>query len=258
MKRVENKVIIVTGGAGSIGSAAVKLLAQEGGKVLFCDINIEAGKRLEAELLAVGLEATFIEADVRYPSVNKSLVEYAVEKYERLNSIVCCAGRQVVRAFTEYEDDEWIDVFRLNCDSAFYLSKYAIPEMRKVNNGSIVFLGDGVMDMPIPKMGSNLVAKMALYYLCRQIGVENCRYNIRGNIVSPTLVEGNYWADMPEAFDILKCCANGKHTFVPEDLAPVILFMVSDESKMLSATNLKANDGFDCGFAYDQWAGLMH
>lgn len=257
MKRAANKTIIVTGGASGIGAATVKLLAAEGAKVLFCDIKAEQGKALEKELLAQSYEVSFVEADVRGSKTNEQLVKTAVEKFGGLNGIVCCAGTLTVKAFAEYEPEEWLDGIAVNCSASYYLAKHAIPAMIKSGGGSIVFMGDGCMDMPVPKMGCNLVAKMALSFLCRQIGVEHCRNNIRANIVSPTLVESSYWDASPELFEVLKCCSNAGNTFKPEDVASIILFMISDESKMLAVSNLKANDGFDCGFAYDQWAGLQ-
>lgn len=257
MKRVENKVVIVTGGASGIGAAATKLLAREGGKILFCDINAEQGRSLESKLLSDSLDVTFVEADVRFPEANEQLVRVAVDKYGKLDAIVCCAGSLLNELIAEYNDDEWIDGIALNCDAGYYLYRYAAPEMVKSGGGSVVFLGDGCMDMPMPGMGCNLVAKMALTYLCRQIGVEQARNNIRANIVSPTLVESPYWDMYPRVLETLKCCANGKHSFRPDDVASIVLFLVSDESRMITVSNLKANDNYDCGFAYDQWAGLQ-
>ena len=255
MQRVFDKVIIVTGGAGGIGSASVRLLAAEGGRVLFCDVDSKSGTSLESELKLSGYDVSFTEADVRDIDANRRLVETAIRRYGRLDAVVCCAGRQSLNAFADYEPAEWSDAFEVNCSAGFYMSKYAIPAMRVSGGGSIVFLGDGCMDMPLAKMGCDLSAKMALFYLCRQIGVESCRDNIRANIVSPTLVRSSHWRD-PASLKMVEHCANSRHSFLPEDIAPIILFMVSDESRMISASNIKANDNFDCGFDYDMWAGM--
>jgi len=157
---------------------------------------------------------------------------------------------------TDFEDEEWIDAIRTTLDAGFYLARFAIPEMIKSGGGSIIFMGDGCMDMPVTKMGCNLASSMGLFYLCRQIGVEHGRDNIRANIITPTLVESDYWKNNPAAWEMVNRVANSKRSFVPEDAAPLVLFLVSDESKMLTVSNLKANDNYDAGFSYDMWAGL--
>src|SRR5690606_39724244 len=90
MKSLENKVAIVTGAASGIGKAAAVLLAKEGAKIVLSDIDEKQGREAAEEIIAIGSEAVFVQADVSKPEDNKLLVEHTLthldRKSTRLNS----------------------------------------------------------------------------------------------------------------------------------------------------------------------------
>lgn len=256
MGRIDDKVVIITGGASGIGEGCVRRLASEGGKIVFGDINEAGGCAIERELNALGQQVKFVKADVTSPEDNERLVEETVKRFGTIDGIVCNAGGGPMKPVHEYSIAEWRNSFELNFNSGFYLSKYAIPAMLKNGGGSIVFMGSASTAKLVQNMSNYAPAKSAMYQLARCISLENCRVGIRANVVSPGATLTALYQNNPGSEVIAACTAPTNRLALPSEIASCVLFLISDDSKIVTGTNIYPDMAYSCGIMYDQVVGL--
>ena len=128
---VQNKVIVITGGAGGIGSAQAKLLARNGAEVWILDLVQEKIDQLVEELKRQGGKAHGAVADVTSEEEWKTIVERIVSESGRLDVVVNNAGINIRKPIEEMMKDEWMKMMEVNTASVFLATKYVLPVMRK-------------------------------------------------------------------------------------------------------------------------------
>jgi NAD(P)-dependent dehydrogenase (short-subunit alcohol dehydrogenase family) len=249
---VKDKVFIITGGGRGIGAAAAELCAQNEAKVVICDINDEWGKKVLDKICAQGLEASYFHADVSNETEVEALVNFAVEKYGKLDGIVNNAATIVVKRVTELTAEEWNKVIGVNLTGVFYGCKHAIRQFEKQETGgSIVNVGSisavvGLYEQPV-----YCASKGGVYQLSRQIAVEYAKKNIRCNIISPGSVDGEFvqiYLDGqvdPKAAAERQMASHPMGRFAtPREVAETIMFMLSDRSTFVTGANLMVDGGY--------------
>ena len=135
---VQNKVIVITGGAGGIGSAQAKLLARNGAEVWILDLVQEKIDQLVEELKRQGGKAHGAVADVTSEEEWKTIVERIVSESGRLDVVVNNAGINIRKPIEEMVKDEWMKMMEVNTASVFLATKYVLPVMRKQGGGAII------------------------------------------------------------------------------------------------------------------------
>lgn len=135
---VQNKVIVITGGAGGIGSAQAKLLARNGAEVWILDLVQEKIDQLVEELKRQGGKAHGAVADVTSEEEWKTIVECIVSESGRLDVVVNNAGINIRKPIEEMVKDEWMKMMEVNTASVFLATKYVLPVMRKQGGGAII------------------------------------------------------------------------------------------------------------------------
>ena len=135
---VKDKVVMITGAGGGLGSEMARLLCKNGAKVFILDLNAELGKATADEICAAGGQAWFVQADVTSEADWKAAVDFAVEKGGRLDVVVNNAGINIRKPVEEMNIDEWNTMMKVNTGSVFLGCKYAIPVMRKQGGGAII------------------------------------------------------------------------------------------------------------------------
>ena len=132
---VKDKVIAVTGGAGGIGTAQTKLLAEHGARVWVLDLAGERANALAAELTAAGREVRALQMDVASEEDWKAAVDRIVAESGRLDVVVNNAGINIRKPIEEMMKAEWMQMMEVNTASVFLATKYAIPVMRRQGGG---------------------------------------------------------------------------------------------------------------------------
>ena len=135
---VKDKVIVITGAGGGLGSEMARLLCKNGAKVVILDLDAEKGQATADEIVAAGQQAWFFRADVTSEADWKAAVEFAVEKGGRLDVLVNNAGINIRKPVEEMSIDEWCTMMKVNTGSTFLGCKYAIPVMRRQGGGAII------------------------------------------------------------------------------------------------------------------------
>jgi NAD(P)-dependent dehydrogenase (short-subunit alcohol dehydrogenase family) len=138
------KVIVVTGGAQGIGGAAARLCAERGGTVVIADWQPAKGSRTAANLHEVGLDATFVQTDVRSPESVMRLMAEVQAQFGRLDVLVCAAGifKGAFQPPDELTVEDFDDVIDVNLKGVFLCTKFAMPLFdARGNGGTIIIVG---------------------------------------------------------------------------------------------------------------------
>lgn len=251
MKRAENKVVIVTGGALGIGRETCILLAQEGAKVAVTDVLDKEGKTLAEEINRSGGVAKFWHLDVSDEKKVERVYASVVKEFGKLDATVNNAGIAGADKPThELSEKEWDTVMNVNVKGVFFCTKHAIAHMKKTGNGSIVNLSSiyglvGAGDIP-PYHAS----KGAVRLMTKNDALIYAKDNIRVNSVHPgfiwtPLVE-ELGKDSPGFRENLDSLHPIGHIGEPIDIAYGILYLVSDESKFVTGSELVIDGGYTC------------
>jgi NAD(P)-dependent dehydrogenase (short-subunit alcohol dehydrogenase family) len=251
MKRIENKVVVVTGGALGIGRETCLLLAKEGAKVATTDVLDKEGQNLVKEINQAGGEAKFWHLDVSNEKEVEKVYADVVKEFGKLDATVNNAGIAGADKPThELSEKEWDAVMNVNVKGVFFCTKHAIPHMQKTGSGSIINLSSiyglvGAGDIP-PYHAS----KGAVRLMTKNDALIYAKDKIRVNSVHP----GFIWTPLVEALGKnnpefrknLDSLHPIGHVGEAKDIAYGILYLVSEESKFVTGSELVIDGGYTC------------
>ena len=199
MRRLENKIALITGSARGIGRAIVELFCQEGATVIISDIRDEEGSQLSKILCDKG---EYLHLDVRNENEWQSVSKYLSDKYKSINILVNNAG---ITGFLETSgpfDAEnvdlasWEEVHRVNSDGVMLGCKYAIKLMKE-NGGNIVNISSrsGVVGIPGAVAYASSKASVRNHTKSVALYCAEKKYNIRCNSIHPAAIMTPMWDD---------------------------------------------------------------
>lgn len=241
--QLENKSIIVTGGASGIGGAVSRELIARGAKIVAVDINEDAGQTLVEECSG---NAAFLNGDVSDPETAKKAVALAVEKFGKLDGLVNNAHASRQKPFLELEKEDWELSFGTGFWATAQFMKAAYPELKKTK-GAIVNYGSGSAISGQTTQGAYASAKEAIRGLSRVVANEWAGDGIRVNVISPlALTEGvEKWSKaQPEAYEQVKNHIPLGHFGDPAtDIAPVVAFLLSEDAGYITGQTIMSDGG---------------
>lgn len=247
---VKDKVIVVTGGAGAIGTTQTKLLAENGAEVWVLDLAADRAEALAKELTNAGCRVHGVGMDVASEEAWKAVTERIVEQSGRLDVIVNNAGINIRKTIEEMTKDEWMQMMEVNTASVFLATKCAIPIMRRQGGGVILNTNSicgliGHMNTP----EAYTATKGAVTLLTKSVAARYAKDNIRCNSIHPATIDTPFVAALMA--DPVKKQARideiplGRLT-TPEDVANAVLYLASEEASFLNGVNLPIDGGVTC------------
>lgn len=261
MNRVENKVIIVTGGAGDLGGAAASLLAKEGGRVAVTDIDGEKGNKVVEAIRRDGGQAFFVEHDVTREESWREAIQKTVAAFGKLDVLVNNAGVFSRKPIEDIELDEWNWLMDVNLNGVFLGTKHAIGAMKKTGGGSIINISSvaGLVGM-VADTAAYAASKGAVRLFTKSAAIQCSKaghdYNIRVNSIHPgfimtPMLEKVFLTEMESTGRTYEEVKSAREEWVPlgrlgtpEDIAKAILFLASDDSSYMTGTELVVDGGF--------------
>ena len=239
MKRLENKVAIITGGGGGIGSATAALFVREGAKVLLVDCNEQALREV-VHVINNKDAVSYVLADVTQPDQVQNYVNKAVERYGRIDVFINNAGiEDDFSPITEHSIETFDKVMAVNVKGVWLGLKYVIPEMEKQGGGSIVITSSTSGVSGAPGLSAYVASKHAVVGIMRSVAPECAPLNIRVNTINPGITETQMMRALEKKIlpenpqqarqDLLEQCPLKRYA-TPEEIAKFMLFLAGDES----------------------------
>jgi len=256
MGRVQDKVALITGGAGGLGGATARLMAREGAKVVIADLADDQGRALAAE---IGGE--YQRLDVTNEEQWEATVRAVDSRHGRIDVLVNGAGIEgdFVRGSPETTSlQEWRKVLSVNLDGTFLGCKHTLPVMRRAGRGSIVNISSMASFLGTPAATAYGASKAGVQQLTKTVAVFGSRegLKIRANSVHPGVIRtrmlDHIYEQIGQLANISKAQAEEAslkqvpwgEVGEPDDVGYLILYLASDEAKYVTGSEFMVDGGW--------------
>lgn len=249
MKKLENKVAIITGGSGAIGTTTAKKLLGLGAKVMSVDINEESLKKVISELNSTNV--AYVTADVTKVADVQHYVKQTVDKFGKIDVFFNNAGIEgVVKPIEDYPEEVFDKVIAVNVKGVWLGMKYVLPAMN--NGGSIINTSSVAGLTGTASMTGYITSKHAVIGLTRTIALEAAPRGIRVNSIHPGTVDNRMMRSLEDGFApgsgeaVKKAYEEAiplKRYATNEDIANGVAFLASDDSTYITGSKLVIDGG---------------
>lgn len=189
-KSIVNKVVVVTGGSRGIGAEIVKTLANEDYKVILNYNNSkEQAEKIQQELLEQGKEIEIIKADVSKKEEAEKLIQFAINKFNKIDVLINNAGISQEGLFTDVTEDEWQKIINTNLNSVFYCTQQALKYMIPEQQGCIINISSIWGETGASCEVAYSTTKAALNGMTKALAKEVGPSNIRVNAIAPGIID---------------------------------------------------------------------
>lgn len=245
--RLKDKSALITGAAQGLGAAIARRFAEEGARVLICDVNAEAGEATVAAIKSAGGSAAFQRLDVTDEASWVAAIKAAVERFGRLDVLVNNAGINIREPIEEMKAENFDTMLGVNVKGPFLGIKHAIPVLRKGGGGSIINMSSicGLVGHKYTTEAYT-VTKGALALMTKTVGVRYAKDNIRCNSIHPSTVDTPLvqvlFQDPQKKAERLGEVPLGRLA-TDRDVANAALYLASDEAAFLNGVALPVDGG---------------
>ena len=242
--RLENKVAIITGGAGGIGLAAVHKFVEEGAHVVIADFNELAGKEVELSFAQHKRPVLFIKTDTSDRNSVENLVNQTLEVYNKIDILVNNAGITNDAMLHKMTEQQFDDVININLKGVFNCTQYVVPHMIVQGHGKII--NTSSVSGVYGNFGQTnyAAAKAALIGMTKSWAKELGRKEINVNAVAPGFTLTRMVEKMPEEILVkMESTVALQRLGKPEDIANAYLFLASNESDYITGHVLHVDGG---------------
>lgn len=249
MKKLADKVAVITGGSGSIGKSTAKLFLEAGANVMLIDLQEEDLKKTVSEL--GGERVAYIVADVSKTQDVQRYVYETVTLYGKIDIFFNNAGIEgVVMPLTEYPDTDFEKLIDVNVKGVWLGNKYTLPHMNE--GGSIILTSSVAGLLGFANMSAYVTSKHAIVGIMRATAIEAAPMNIRVNSVHPSPVNNRMMRSIEEGASaghaeevkaqFEASIPLGRYA-EPDEIAKLVLFLASDDSQFITGTTQVIDGG---------------
>ena len=232
--KFENRVAVVTGGAGRIGRALAENLCEQNVAVALADISAEQAESVAERLCAKGGTVRAYAMDVEHTESVRSAAGQILADFGRADILVNNAGVWLPSLFSETTEEQWNRMIDLNLNGTFRVTKAFLPSMLRNGYGRIINLGSIAGEVGLPRFSGYSVAKAGVIMMTKTLAMELAKKNITVNCVSPGMI-GERTEPTP-------------HTWIgrwgtAKEVADLLLFLASDDSSFITGVDYTIDGG---------------
>ncbi|MFW8053760.1 3-oxoacyl-ACP reductase [Vagococcus fluvialis] len=245
-----SKTVLVTGSSRGLGAVIARTLVEKGYRVI---INYYNSQQLAEELVAeLGSEnAVAIKADVRNSEEVKQMIQEGTEKFGQIDAVVNNAlvnfkfDPIAQKAFGDLSWEDYQQQIDGTLKAAFNVIQGVLPQFTERKDGTIVSIGTNLYQNPVVPYHEYTTAKAGLIGFTRNIAAELGAEGIRANVVSGGLLKMTDASSVttPEVFDLIAQSTPLRQVTTPQDVANMVVFLVSDEAKGITGQNITVDGG---------------
>jgi meso-butanediol dehydrogenase/(S,S)-butanediol dehydrogenase/diacetyl reductase len=249
--RLEGKRILLTGTAGGQGEAAQAMFAREGARVVGCDVREGGAEATAKELVAEGHDVWGTTVDLTEPEQARAWVEDGVDRLGGLDVVYNNAAGFGFAPFSEFTFDLWSHVMRVEVDLVFHVTSAAWPHLTD-GGGSLISTASISGNRGVGGMGqaAHSAAKGAIIALTRTLAAEGAPHGVRANCISPGFVTSPATAEAMDdaAREYMVSMHLIQRAGLPSDIAPLAVYLASDESSWVTGQNMCVDGGWTAGY----------
>ena len=244
MGRLTNKRVLITGSASGIGRATARLFAAEGAQLTLCDRDHLQNENLAHEIDGAGGQVQAIQTDVGEPDDMQNAVNAAVATYGGLDVLYNNAGGATAKdgAVTEIELDEFWRTIRVDLFGTVLGCRFAIPHLVQAGGGSIINTTSIRAMIGTEGADAYTSAKGGIVTLTRALALQWAQAGIRVNAIAPGVILTDRVRTMLRDDDPVRV-KTPLGPSEPEDVAPLALYLASDESRQMTGMILPLDGG---------------
>jgi NAD(P)-dependent dehydrogenase (short-subunit alcohol dehydrogenase family) len=249
--RFADRVVLITGASGGLGSASARRFAIEGASLALLDRDGSAVIRLADELRASGVKALPVEVDVTDEAAMAAAIAQSEDHFGRLNVLFNNAGvgsRDV--SLENMPASDWDEVIAINLRGVFLGCKYGVPALARAGGGAIVNMGSSTgRHDTITGGAAYMASKAAVEALTKSLALQVAPQGIRANTICPGIIETQLSFRQQERGDAesffgefarrIPLCRVGQ----PEDVAATVAFLASDQARHITGASLLIDGG---------------
>ncbi|MAT08105.1 MAG: SDR family NAD(P)-dependent oxidoreductase [Dehalococcoidia bacterium] len=245
--KLNDRVAIVTGGAGGIGKEICKCLIAEGAKVIMADLLEPPDIATISETHPEAGELTYFKLDVTDEKSWQDLYKYVDKQFKRLDILVNNAGIYLLKDIEETTLSDWQHVMNVNATGVFIGTKLALPLMRSTGSGSIINISStsGITGSPFEV--AYTASKGAVRLFTKSAALHSAKDNIRINSVHPATTDTSMvdviWESSPTIRQTVTDNVPLGRLAEPSEIAKTVVFLASDDSSYMTGSELIVDGG---------------
>ncbi len=242
MKRLDNKVAVITGGSGGMGSVHAQLFVEEGARVIIADLDSDNGEKLASEL---GENARFIKLDVTDAESWRNLVQETERLFGPINILVNNAGVAITKPYLETSVEEYKNIISVNQDGIYIGMQEVYPSMKKAGSGSIINVSSTAGLTGVESQTAYGTSKFAVRGMTKHAALEFAKDNIRVNSIHPGAIK-TAMLDQEDTRTILEALEKKiplGRVAEPIEVSYLVLFLASDESSYSTGAEFVIDGG---------------
>lgn len=242
MGKLDGKIILITGGTSGIGAAAAELAADEGASVILVGRDEKKGLAEEEKICKNGGQAVFISCDMTQKNEIEKLYKIIIEKFQRLDVLVNSIGILKTAALEEINEDNWETVFETNVNATVYCCKAFLPMIRE-SKGCVLNIASnvGLQSAVYGRTNYAYASSKAALIQFTQLLARNYAPDVRINCLCPGPTATDLWEN--KNFERFKSQNLLNKVIMPEEVARIVLFLISDDSAVMTGSVVVADAG---------------
>lgn len=251
--RFKDSIVLITGGVGGMGKAASKRFLEEGATVIMVDLNEQRGQEVLEEFNKQYPSCAFFPCDITNPQAIQALFEFVDRKYGKLDVLYNNAGISIGSGLENTTIDEWDATMNVNLKSAFLMTRAALPLLRKGNKKAVVNTASQLAVIAAKNNISYVCSKAALLQFTKAAALDLAGEGIRVNAVCPAgtntdilrhdITGSRFGNTYEEAVKSVAAMYPIGRIAEPEDIAPAVLFLASEEASFITGAHIMIDGG---------------